>query len=72
MSRRPELVPVELTHDEANLLGWFRQMDVRRRGETLWMAVWYAEEFPMVKKPTAPSAPRGIRLAASFGKAVTA
>lgn len=69
---RPNLVQIKLTKEEAKLLDLFRKMDMRARHETLRMSEWKAETYPMTKRPAAPSVPRGVRLAASFGKVVTA
>lgn len=67
-------VPIVLTPDEAELLRCYRAMDLRRRGENLWMCQSDAEKYPMDKKPavSAMAAPVGIRLVASAGKRVIA
>ena len=61
---------VVLTKDESTLLGYYRTMDARSRGETMAMTQSHAEKYPMsgIKKNSA--APGGIRLVAAFGKAV--
>lgn len=62
--------PIVLTKDESTLLGYYRTMDVRGRGETMAKAQCNAENYPFsgIKKNIV--APVGIRLVAAFGKAV--
>lgn len=70
--KRLSRVQIALSKEEAHLIDCFRQMDTRARSETLVRAARVAEDHPMFAKPTAPSVPAGIRLAASLGKAVVA